>query len=276
MLSKRLFTFVAGSQDTKDASKSKSPTKAQVDAYIPAVYKEEENAYFGQWLATSVSSDERPLSQQVVFGDRPFQIMSPKMHGCTALILVSKRAVWMTHLWESYSNGKEDYLDKKTGKWGKRNPTGPGDPAFNQRVLMFLRGQTVTNPLPNGYKDYQKPKGPGIDASLFNDGRSDSTTLYIYTPLWDPYHLKYEERYGSTCEVVQTITDILGGERPHVVVTPYMPLDTDDPVQEAQLGENGRGAALFQYDPSSDGKGRKQWRIFMETRGFITGNVRVR
>lgn len=179
-------------------------------------------------------------------------------------------------MWESYSNGKEDYLDKKTGKWGKRNPTGPGDPAFNQRVLMFLRGQTVTNPLPNGYKDYQKPKGPGIDASLFNDGRSDSTTLYIYTPLWDPYHLKYEERYGSTCEVVQTITDILGGERPHVVVTPYMPLDTDDPVQEAQLGENGRGAALFQYDPSSDGKGRKQWRIFMETRGFITGNVRVR
>ena len=168
-----------------------------------------------------------------------------------------------THLWESYSNGKD-----ADGK----NLVGPNDAAFNQRVRMFLKGQAVTNPLPNGYKDYIAPTGDGIDANLFNNGRSDQTTIYIYTP-YDRSKpgqvLKYDARYGPNGEVKDTIGEILGNNRPKIVMLPYTPLDTGDPVEREQLGTNSRGCVLFQYDPNSDGNGKRAWRLFAE-KGYFT------
>lgn len=119
-LGKRLFTYVAGSQNSNDyrsGKKGSEPTREQVDAYIPAVYDGVESAYYGNWLATSAARgtltyyiqiyiifsavvtrfvflngvvanrvlDERAYSQQVKFGNKPFQILSPLMHGCTAV-----------------------------------------------------------------------------------------------------------------------------------------------------------------------------------------------
>ncbi|KAH9219378.1 hypothetical protein DL95DRAFT_404918 [Leptodontidium sp. 2 PMI_412] len=117
------------------------------------------------------------------------------------------------------------------------------------------------------------PKGPAIDASLFNDRRSDATKLYIYTPLqYKATYLKYEARYGLEGEVVQTITDILG-ELPDIVVGPYRALNFKIQAEKDELGTNARGAALFQYDPDSDGKGRKQWRLIIEKK-YASGDKR--
>lgn len=142
---------------------------------------------------------------------------------------------------------------------------------------MFLRGQSVTNPLPNGYKDYIAPTGPGINADLFNNKATDQTTVFIFTPVKagtakadinNANSLKYKERYGADGEVRNTIAAIFGDSRPRVTIVPYMPLNTDDPVQAAQFGTDARGNVLFQYDPDSDGKGKKAWRLFIEARIF--------
>lgn len=135
---------------------------------------------------------------------------------------------------------------------------------------MFLRGETVTNPLPNGYKPYIQPTGPGINGDLFNRRREDQTAVYIFTPVWpegpkDVSNLKYQERYGLNGEVKRTIADIFGSQ-PKVTIVPYKPLNTADATQAQQLGTDARGTVLFQYDPNSDGNGQRAWRLFIEAR----------
>ncbi len=103
----------------------------------------------------------------------------------------------------------------------------------------------MSSPLPNGYKDYITPDGPGIDPNLFNQRGSDQTAVYIFTPVKqgtaktdvnNPENWKYKDRYGSKGEVKNTIGQIFGDNRPRIVVVPYMPLSTADPVQAAEFG----------------------------------------
>ncbi|KAK4194710.1 hypothetical protein QBC40DRAFT_318421 [Triangularia verruculosa] len=267
-LSRRLFTWEAGSQDPAKASNKKPPTKRQADAYHVDVFAGEEHGYYGDTKGVADSQNERPISQQEAFGNTPFQIMTSNMHGCTAVVVVSTRGVWMTHFWESYSNGKDEEGNNLVHR---------GDPAFNQRVLMFLRGQTVTNPVPNGYKDYVKPTGPGINPNLFNNRDTDQTEVFIYTPVKygtrkqdmnKVSNLKYLERYGPNGEVRDTIADILGDSRPRITMVPYMPLNTNIPAEAAQMGTNARGSILFQYDPNADGNGRRRWRLLIEDKFY--------
>jgi hypothetical protein len=145
-------------------------------------------------------------------------------------------------LWESYPNG-----------WPNNDE--PNDPAFNQHVLQFLQG--YCNP-------YVPPNTPGINADLFNNGRSDKATFYIFTSVLygtakTLSNLKYPNRYGAGGEVLATITTILGAQ-PEEVVVPYISLNTDDQAQSITLGPTSRGFVLFQYDPDSNGKGQAAWR----------------
>ncbi|KAF2962857.1 hypothetical protein GQX73_g10709 [Xylaria multiplex] len=140
-----------------------------------------------------------------------------------------------THLWQSYSNGKYGEIEDVDTR---------GDPAFNQRVLMFLKGERVTNPVSNGYRGYVAPTGPGINANLYNRRPTDRTTVYIFTP----------------CKPGVMVVGIDST----VLVRPYVPVNVSNPIEEAELGTNNRGAVLFQYDPNSDGKGKKAWRLFQE------------
>ncbi|KAI1365631.1 hypothetical protein F5Y08DRAFT_338389 [Xylaria arbuscula] len=169
-LEKRLFTYKAGSTKKSDYSGNKAPKRSEVDAYIPAVNRGGERKYYKDPLPTVQLTgdgglqDERAVSQQRTFGDEPFQIISTGVHGCTVIVVASTRGVWMSHLWESYSNGRDAEGD---------NPDTPDDKAFSQRVLSFLKGEPVEEPVGNGYKDYIAPAGPGIDADLFNRKSTD-------------------------------------------------------------------------------------------------------
>lgn len=142
------------------------------------------------------------------------------------------------------------------------------DPAFDQRVLKFLKGETVTNPSLNGWHDYIAPNGPGIDVNLFNNKRTDETTIYVFTPCIlgiakaSENCMKYPNRYEKNSEVHKAIGSIFRVRNPTYMLFPYVL-----PISEAEankLGEDSRGAVLFQYDPNSDGKGKKAWRLFME------------
>lgn len=131
-------------------------------------------------------------------------------------ILTSFLLRYQTHLWESYSNGK---VSDEDGKLVVR--TDGGDPAFNQRVLMFLRGQPVNSPLPNGWHDYITSTGLGIDSSLFNDGRSDQTQLFVFTPGESISNLRFQAHYGEKSEAVDTIQDIINARKATVRITPW-------------------------------------------------------
>ena len=170
-------------------------------------------------------------------------------------------------MWESYSNGKDEQGNNLVGR---------GDPAFGQRVLSFLKGEGVNNPLPNGYPaPFVQPNTPRIDATLYSNERSDQTQVFVFTPvkygvgpqsMGNPNNLKYYERYGPSSEVKDTIQGIFNGARPRYQVIPYIPLNTLDPGDRAEQGTNARGTVLFQFDNNHDGNGQFAWRLFMETR----------
>ena len=138
----------------------------------------------------------------------------------------------------------------------------------------------MTNPLPNNHADYVAPTGPGIDVSMFNNKATDQTQVWIFTPstrekrteIKDLQFLRYRNYYGPDGDVYKTIADIFASRKPRVVQVPYIPLDTNNPAQSALLGTNSRGVVLFQYDPNSDGNGKRAWRLFMEDR-VEYGNV---
>lgn len=135
----------------------------------------------------------------------------------------------------------------------------------------------MTNPSPNGYKDYIAPNGPGIDFNMFNNKATDQTNVFIFTPtkygtakadMSNLQNLRYYNRYGPGGEVVKTIADIFQVRKPRVTVVPYRALDTNNAAQSDQLGTDSNGVALFQYDPNSDGNGKRAWRLFLEARVF--------
>lgn len=133
----------------------------------------------------------------------------------------------------------------------------------------------MTNPSPNGWKDYMAPVGPGINADLFNNEDTDQTKLYIFTPS-KPFltnaasklvaNMKYPTRYGPGGEVVSAITDILGGQVPRLKIQVYKALNSKIPADDAKIGTKAYGAVLFQYDsaPTTANKAEKAWRLFME------------
>ncbi len=66
-------------------------------------------------------------------------------------------------------------------------------------------------------------------------------------------------------EVHNTIRDILGPDvNLGFTVVPYFPLNRGNPAEIADLYTNARGSVLFQYDPNSDGEGKRRWRVLLE------------
>jgi len=66
------------------------PTNAQVGAYLPLVWQGLDDTYYNPCLETVSGGDETPVSQQVVFGNDPFQIISGGIHGCTVVSKLSR------------------------------------------------------------------------------------------------------------------------------------------------------------------------------------------
>lgn len=263
-LDKRLFTYKAGSTNQDDYTGDTEPTEPEAVKYLFAVSDGEEINNFGNQLRlVSATGDERAVSKQREFKNLPFQIVSQGVYGCTVVVLVSNRGVWASHLWEIYSSGTaQDEL-------GADNAN---DPAFDDRVLKFMRGQAVSSPAPGDPEHpYITPSGPGIKADFFNKVESDQTTLYIITAMregsatYAPENINQPTHYGKDGDVVKTVTAILG-HKPRVVIVPYWRANPYDPDEAPLFETTTRGRMLFQYDPNSDGNNKKAWRMFIENR----------
>ncbi|KAF2117936.1 hypothetical protein BDV96DRAFT_644273 [Lophiotrema nucula] len=264
-ISKRIWRFdPASTVPTGDDS----PSFNDASTYLVAVFNGHENNDFGPpgGLSTTNPPDERAYSQQAEFGNNKFQFMTGGIHGCTTITLVSNRAVWMAHFWETYSMRIRE--DKKDCT--KENSDEPVDhPVVVERILEFIRGNAVPNPAPNFLKPYLTPEGPFIQVDLFNRQDTDETKLFISTPtaLGVPItRSRFQYRYPLRIKKMAEAVAERIGLTPEVDLIPYQALDYSDPQQFSQAGTNARGHHLFQFDPDSDGNGQRAWRLFAEHR----------
>lgn len=167
----------------------------------------------------------------------------------TALTFTIRQA----YFWEVYSlgNGAKDSL--------------ANDAVYDDRVIKHLRGVNVNDPSPAAdHSPYIPPSGPGIDASFFNIDE-DETMLFIMIPVKEgqPLNFKIIEYLTRVISIETTIRRHIQ-RRFKIIRVQYVPLEYDNPEDLAIVNESRRGMCLFQYDPNSDGNGRKAWRIFME------------
>ncbi|GFP58818.1 hypothetical protein TASIC1_0011018500 [Trichoderma asperellum] len=138
------------------------------------------------------------------------------------------------------------------------------NPAFDDRILKFLRGVEVTNPAMNERGGYIQPVGGGITADLYTD-RSDNTQAFIFTPVVEgesagSKNILYNNRVNKL--IIPTLMDILNLRKPKIVVVSYARVTRE---KEYLLGSSERGHVLFQFDPNSDNNGKRAWRLFMES-----------
>jgi hypothetical protein len=85
VLGKRIFAITAGGTVYNAA-----PTNIEIARYLPSVWNDMDDAYYSPCLMTVSGVDETPVSQQVVFGTVPFQIISGGIHGCTVVSILSR------------------------------------------------------------------------------------------------------------------------------------------------------------------------------------------
>lgn len=122
----------------------------------------------------------------------------------------------------------------------------------------------MINPAPSTYKPYIPPTGPGIDASLFNED-TDETKLFIMTPVADGQAAGSTKiKYATRIPAIETAVRRHIGRRPENIRYNYQRLDYNDPDDQGIINRSHRGMALFQYDPNSDGRGQRAWRLFLE------------
>ncbi|KAM4063695.1 hypothetical protein HRG_006819 [Hirsutella rhossiliensis] len=159
---------------------------------------------------------------------------------------------------------------------GANNPDGKRNTAFQHRVLDAMAGSRTSSLVDvrnenNVIKPYVRPDGPGIDPDLFNRD-DDETTLYIMTPS----SLGKSKDKGArnptrVKEMSNKVKEILGRE-PRKAEIIYEAFNWIIPAEAAQVNLSHRGMCLFQYDPNSNGKGQKAWRLFNED-NWATGVV---
>ena len=98
--------------------------------------------------------------------------------------------------------------------------------------------------------------------------RGQRTTLYIMAlTSRDATSSAFPLRYPNHVAMISdAIKDQLGGKKPSFVPPyKYVTLDPDNvPADEKKMYETMRGTALFQYNPDSDGKGKRAWRLWFE------------
>ncbi|OJJ03001.1 hypothetical protein ASPVEDRAFT_712611 [Aspergillus versicolor CBS 583.65] len=276
-------------------------TEAQANRYLPLVFKKQdsrpdiseglEDGQYGPvqefahltWddVGHWIERDERAVRRQATFGANAFQMGTSGLCGCTQVTLVSRRAVWMAHFWETYSHGDSDWVPSLgTPTAANGYPPGPDNTdhvasysAFEERIIDALSEQEPAGPtMQRGRKpkDYIMPEGPPIQANLFNRP-DDGTMLFVMSPRKSSRDNRF--RYSNRVPLIMdAITDILG-RRPVEYMFPYLPLNMRVRRDRELAGQNKRGHALFQYDPDADGAGTRGWRLIYEGRewrGFLT------
>ncbi|PYI07873.1 hypothetical protein BO78DRAFT_406142 [Aspergillus sclerotiicarbonarius CBS 121057] len=204
---------------------------------------DQEDTYFGRLIGliqfVGSQSTDASLARQRRFGTVAFQIGTPGLEGCTIVTVVSKRAVYMGHYWESDSWSKAHY--------------------FPRRVLNFIAGRQP-----------QQGVGPAFNPALFNRPEDD-TRVYIMHPRKGVkkhtaplYPVKFAQLKSLFNE------DLLPGVP--IAAWIYIPVTDKEGHPDPIADQLWRRHAIFQYDPNADGPGSRGWRLFYEDHYFDDTN----
>ncbi|KAM0454300.1 hypothetical protein ACHAPV_008379 [Trichoderma viride] len=118
------------------------------------------------------------------FGNDPIQLGTGGLHGCTMLAVVSTRAVYMAHYWETYTTGLNDNI-----------AAGSADLAnWQTKVLNSITGTGTQDP--NAQAD-------ALNWNLFNQP-GDNTRVMIMSPNNEiSTSLKYKNKVGLIQSLLQ-------------------------------------------------------------------------
>lgn len=123
----------------------------------------------------------------------------------------------------------------------------------------------------NPEKIYIPPQGPGINDQFFTTDRSERTQLFMMIPTVKATPRTGRLRYPNHVKAMHDTIDAHIGKKLAFTEVKYSALDPDGPDGNL-MWEDLRGTALFQYDPDSDGNGKRAWRMWLEER-FYTGRA---
>ena len=200
--------------------------------------------YWGTAKAEASTSRFRTL------GSRPFGIAASQLTGCTVLVVVSERAVWFGHFWES-EDFESEYVDPPLKKGEKQKPerlTKPiANPRFtwdkSQKLIGFLHATgKVMNPR---HRNVEQGEGlMGRREYLTGSG----TAAFILTPesVWKGHEGRPEN--PRQIERMQNEVERIIGRRPSVQL-----YDRHD-AEERQSTSDANGKALYLYDPGNPKK----------------------
>jgi hypothetical protein len=150
--------------------------------------------------------------------------------------------------------------------------------------VNFIKGREVTNPAAspimqnepsrldnpekkNDFKVHIQPTGPGIDPDVFKSERGQRVALHIMAPTSrdatsNDLPLRYPKHVASITDAIEAQ---LGGKETAISTYKHVTLDPDNvPADDKKMYETTRGTALFQYDPDSDGRRKRAWRLWFE------------
>ncbi|RYP39915.1 hypothetical protein DL767_002034 [Monosporascus sp. MG133] len=217
-----------------------------------------------------------PTSSLVrTFGDRVVSAAATGLHGCTSVVVVSRRGVWLTHVWETPSF---------TGLLLSRTPLtfedGPSKEArFSYEVLSALRrGNATSTHHRTGIDDLRSPETPNAGwkrrrGNIFDDDAKPRA--YIFTP---KSLIRAGFRFPDQTERIKDEIRAIFGDYP----VPIHAIGYDLPMKADVGGKKGKqrdtdyktakGKVLVQYQPPSNYNGRSSYRVWFEGRVLPDGS----
>ncbi|KAJ5084906.1 hypothetical protein NUU61_009485 [Penicillium alfredii] len=219
----------------------KRRTKKAMDAYIQGqlvphkshriIWRKNVDVGNGQFqvedMATSLF---KPLD------DEAFSLGTNHLSGCTVLVIVSRKGVYMAHYWESISFVPEN-------DW--RRHFGSNEKCFTETVLRGLR---------QGVHEEGAETAEQVPLTWFANYFDDDTTVaYIMRPEKDAWYQtakrwenQYLPKWKEIKKVVGEIVPRLQNEAKWKEIV-YNRLDRED----SRLDTEARGIVLYQFDPDN-------------------------
>ncbi|KAF2150412.1 hypothetical protein K461DRAFT_269867 [Myriangium duriaei CBS 260.36] len=181
----------------------------------------------------------------------PFALGTAGFHGCTGIVIVSNRAVFMAHTWEV--------------------PSWTGDQStFKADVLDYFNGE-----IPSG-------SAPALTTSLFNQP-GDNTKIHIFHPrVFNSVYV--DSQYKQKLALLRAVL-LNALPQASIATYNYNRLNYNSALDLNAAGTSTysdyqmsltteRGGILFQYDPRGTDDGQQDWRLFMERIMFEGSDTR--
>ncbi|KAK4496950.1 hypothetical protein PRZ48_011399 [Zasmidium cellare] len=158
-----------------------------------------------------------------------------ELSGCTVIILVSRRGVWMSHHWE--------------------DPTFINLHGLPSTVQQDILVGMFTGDNSGMYPGLNQFTQPGY---LFDNGVYGRTRNRVQPIIYTPYSTAFQEQFGAQWPPYKYLPDILqiqrlllDAYRVSVPVYTYVPLELSEDEKEEVFDTTARGKILVQYDPQN-------------------------